>query len=260
MPLLHAYAPLAASYARLADAYPGLTVRQGEPHGVTNADLAADRALVRAAIAEEAARGRAVHGEDLRPDVAATFCLHRLVWPTALVLTLPWLLERRVPLLRSADIALDADRSRATVRLTGYACLPGDPALGGPGARAVADEEALCTTLRRALAAQLAPLLTAFRPHLRRGPHTLWGLAADDVAEGLWYVGSLLGRETEAVAALEALLPGGTAPLTGAAAFRPAPPTAGGARYTRTRTSCCLYYTVSGVEPCFTCPRAIRPV
>jgi hypothetical protein len=252
-------APLLGAYQRLTAAYPGLTVRPGEPEGPTNADLAADEGLLRAAIADEAARGRAAYGEELRPDVAATFCLHRVVWPTALVVTLPWLLERRVPLLGPADVALNGDRSRATVRIPAYACLPDDPA-AVPPARPVPDEEALRAEVRRTLAGQLAPLLAAFRPYLRRGPHTLWALAADDVVEGLWYAGSLLGREAEAVAALEALLPGGTAPLAAPAAFRPAPSAAGGARYTRTRTSCCLYYTVSGVDPCFTCPRTRQAV
>jgi hypothetical protein len=313
-------APFTAAYAQLAAVYPALTVRLGSTCGATTtADLAADPELRRAALAAEAARCREAYQEELRPDVAATFCLHRVVWPTALVFTLPWLLERRVPLLAPHQLAFSEDRDGATAAVSAFACLPDDPVLGAPGAEAevehsteprpaagpsacpVADEAALRAALRQALVGHLAPLLDSFRPLLRRGPHTLWGLVADDLVEGLWYIGSLLGHEAEAVAALRALLPGGTAtaPLSGAAAFRriapTAPPTApiatatdtlrtetppgtadtahtpgtdasegavgaGGAFYTRTRISCCLYYTVTGAETCFTCPRTARSV
>lgn len=116
----------------------------------------------------------------------------------------------------------------------------------------------------------MAPLLAAFRGELRRGPRTLWGLATDEVVEGLWYAAGLLGQEARALAELAALLPEGadSAPFVGAAAFRTtafrtaAFRTAGASRPAgpptpvRTRVSCCLYYTVRPADPCVGCPRS----
>ncbi len=80
--------------------------------------------------------------------------------------------------------------------------------------------EALRAELRAAVAEHAGPVLDGFRPLLRRGPHALWGMVTDEITEGLWYVGRLLGQEERAVAELAALLPGGTAPYAGAADFR----------------------------------------
>ena len=47
---------------------------------------------------------------------------------------------------------------------------------------------------------------------MRRGQRALWGMATDEIVEGLWYVGHLLGEEQRAMDELELLLPGSTAP------------------------------------------------
>ncbi|MFJ9521228.1 (2Fe-2S)-binding protein [Kitasatospora sp. NPDC101801] len=98
-------------------------------------------------------------------------------------------------------------------------------------------------------------MLAAFRPLVRRGPRTLWGIVTDDVIEGLWFLGGLLGEEDRAAAEASELLPGPSdAPFVGGADFRPV--ASGEATRTRTRVSCCLFYTVRPDEFCRTCPRA----
>ncbi|MGA5700418.1 (2Fe-2S)-binding protein [Peterkaempfera bronchialis] len=252
--------PCADAYRRLAQVFPGLRVelaaaRSG--NGWTRvADLVGDPAVLGELIAAEEARGLAEYGEPLRPDVAASFCLHRYAWPVCLLFSLPWFLERRVPRLPVAAVSVNRDAGRMTAAVESFACLPDDPAAGLPGARVVADEAALRAELLAAVAEHLEPVLTAFRPRLRRGPRTLWGMATDELVEGLWYLGSLLGEEERAAAELSALLPGSTPPFAGGADFRhldQGPDRA--PMRTRTRVSCCLYYTVRPAEVCFSCPR-----
>ncbi|WP_035805274.1 (2Fe-2S)-binding protein [Kitasatospora mediocidica] len=250
--------PCAAAYARFTAVFPGLRIQLADPrHGdgwVPVDRLIADPAVRARLIADEARRGRHRYGEALRPDVAAGFWLHHYAWPLCLLFTLPWFLEDRVPRLPVERVSVRRTGAvglgELSARPDGFACLPGDPLAGRPGARVVADRAALDHELRTALAEHLGPVLAAFRPDLRRGPRTLWGLATDELTEGLWYAGGLLGEERRAVEALTALLPGGTPPFTGGADFRPRrTPTA------RTRVSCCLHYTVRPAETCFGCPR-----
>ncbi|WP_280722976.1 (2Fe-2S)-binding protein [Kitasatospora sp. MAA4] len=252
-------APCAAAYARFAAVFPALRVHLAPPRsgsGWVPVDrLLADPAVRTRLLAAEADRGLARHGRPLRPDVAAGFWLHHYAWPVCLLFTLPWFLEDRVPRLPVERVSVrrtgPVGLGELTARPDGFACLPGDPLAGRPGARVVADRAALDHELRTAVAEHLGPVLDAFRPALRRGPRTLWGLATDELVEGLWYAGGLLGEERRAVRALAGLLPGGTAPFTGGADFHPPqPPTA------RTRVSCCLHYTVRPAETCFGCPRS----
>lgn len=141
------------------------------------------------------------------------------------------------------------------VRIGGFACLPDDPAAALPGAHVVPDEEALRAEVRAAVAGHLGPVLEGFRTRMRRGPRALWGMASDEIVEGLWYVAQLLGEEPRAIAALERLLPGATAPYAGSAGFRELTGPCGEALSTRDRASCCMYYTLRPDDTCLTCPR-----
>jgi hypothetical protein len=254
------------AYARLAAVFPGLRVTEREPRSgagwVTSADLAAGGPALDAFTARDAEEITAEYGRPPRPDVAAAMALHRYAWPVCLLFTVPWFLHRRVPRLPVADVSFHRASGRMTVRTRSFACLPGDPAADLPGARVLPTEAALRDELRAAVAEHLAPVLDAFRPRLRRGPHALWGMATDEITEGLWYIGGLMGREERAVADLSALLPGGTAPYAGGAHFRsPAgqdlrPADAGTqGSCTRDRLTCCLFYTVSPQDACGSCPR-----
>jgi hypothetical protein len=235
-------------------------VRLGAPCSgggwIRTADLAQDPAEVDRLIAAEAARGPTEHGGPLRPDVAASFGLHRYAWRAGLLLTLPWFLERRVPRLPVEQVSLNSASGEFTAHPAVFACLPDDPAAELPGARVAPCRKALRAELRSAVAEHLRPVLAAFRPHLRRGPRTLWGMATDALVEGLWWVGTLLGEEDRAAADLAGLLPGGTGPFVGEAGFRLLARRPGQApARTRTRVSCCLYYTVRPDDVCPTCPR-----
>ncbi|WUH90093.1 (2Fe-2S)-binding protein [Streptomyces sp. NBC_00433] len=252
------------AYARLAAVLPDLRVTEGEPRSdagwVTAEQLAAGGAALDAFTAQDAEEIVQEYGRPPRLDVAATLALHRYAWPACLLFTVPWFLHRRVPRLPVADVSLHRETGRMTVRTRAFGCLPGDPAATLPGARVLPTEAALRDDLRAALAEHLTPVLDAFRPRLRRGPRTLWGLATDEIAESLWYVGRLMGREERAVADLTALLPGNTAPYAGGADFRGTPRAtdtseAAEGGCSRDRLTCCLFYTVSPAEVCDTCPR-----
>ncbi|MBV2153411.1 (2Fe-2S)-binding protein [Kitasatospora sp. SUK 42] len=273
--------PCASSYHRLTALTPTLTVRCAPPRGgdgwLPVAELVADPQAVEELVTHDTLQGLARYGRPLRPDVAAGFGLHRLVWPVSLLFTVPWFLERRVPLLGPGDVSVRRGPTAVelTVRPEAFACLPGDPAGGSPQARTAADGDALAAELRDALGGFLAPVLAAFGPRVRRGPRVLWAMATDAVVEGLWYAGGLLGEQERARAELSVLLappapgthtPGahGTAaptpaPFTPGAGFAlPVPGRVGAPDTDRARASCCLVYTVEPEGMCTGCPRVTR--
>ncbi|MFJ5972568.1 (2Fe-2S)-binding protein [Streptomyces sp. NPDC093060] len=260
-----AASPLTAAYARLTEAYPGLTVTvldpaepiPGNEGWVTGAGLAAGGADLDAFLARDEAQVLRDYGRRARPDVVASFGLHRYAWPACLLITVPWFLHRRVPRLPVTQISYDRTAGRMAVRPASFACLPDDPAAALPGAVVAADEEALRAEVRAAVAEHLEPVLGVFGPRMRRRGRALWGMATDEVVEGLWYVAHLLGddEEARAVRELELLLPGATRPYVGSAAFRMLTGPDGEPLPTRDRASCCMFYTVRPEDTCTTCPR-----
>ncbi|MEU6760093.1 (2Fe-2S)-binding protein [Streptomyces sp. NPDC046685] len=263
-PAQDAAAALARTYARLtavcdvldvrvatADARPGRWV-----NGAELADPATDQHALDAFIAAEAARIRAGHGHDPRPDVAASRALHDYLWSVSLLMSGAWYLERRVPRVRPREVR--ADLSTGTYEIVpgaGFACLPGDPAAHLPGVRVVADEEALRAELRAAVADHVRPLLAAFGPRVRRRDHALWGMVTDDLVSGVWYLGRTLGQEEHGVREATELLPTAIAPFPGGADFRRLADRRGNPHPTRTRLGCCMYYTLDSARACATCPR-----
>ena len=258
---------ISASYDRLSAVLPALRISADPPRSgpgwIGAAQIAAGGPALAAFVARDTERLAREHGRAPRPDVAATLALHRYLWPVCLLFTVPWFLQRRVPRLTVRDVSLHPGRGQLTALPPTFDCLPDDPAADLPGARPAASPAALRDQLRTAVAEHAEPVLAAFRPLVRRGPRALWGLVTDEVAEGLWFAGRLLGEEQRAVAELEALLPGDTPPLSGAAGFHrgddgPSCRAVGGpaaAGATRTRLTCCLYYTLSPADACAGCPR-----
>ncbi|MFE8011613.1 (2Fe-2S)-binding protein [Streptomyces antibioticus] len=258
----------AAAYTRLTEALPGLTVTElapGEPAPrgggwVSAAALAAGGAELDTFLAwddDQVVRDYEVRA---RPDVVASFGLHRYAWPACLLITVPWFLTRRVPRYPVTDVSYDrtGEVMRMAVRPpVSFACLPDDPAAALPGARVVADEEALRAEVREAVAEHHEPVLAGFGPRTRRRGRALWGMVTDEIVEGLWYVAELLGPEERERARreLELLLPGSTRPYVGSAAFRELTAPDGRALPTRDRASCCMFYTVRPEDTCDTCPR-----
>lgn len=250
----------ASSYARLSAVFPGLRVTSGAgcgPGWVGVADLARGGAAADAFVAGDAGRLAGAHGRVPRPDVSAALALHRYLWPACLLFTVPWFLQRRVPQLPVGRVAFHPVSGRFALAPHTVVGLPDDPAAAQPGSglRTVPDEAALRAGLRSALAAHLAPVLAQFGPRMRRGPHAMWRTATDEIAEGLHYIGQLLGQEQRARAALAVLLPGGTPPFDAPASYDGP---------SRTRLTCCLFYTVSPADACRGCPRTacageIRP-
>ncbi|MFE4540532.1 (2Fe-2S)-binding protein [Streptomyces scopuliridis] len=255
--------PVTDAYARLAEVFPALRIDQltgserppADGGWVSAADLAAGGAALDAFLAWDEARVRRDYGQEARPDVVAGFAFHRYAWPACLLMTVPWFLHRRVPRLPVEAVSFQRALGRMTVRIDEFACLPDDPAATRPGARVVPDEEALRAEVRAAVADHLAPVLDGFAPRMRRGRRALWGMATDEIVEGLWYIAHLLGEERHAMAELERLMPGTTAPYVGTAGFRELTGPDGESLPTRDRASCCLFYTLRPEDTCVTCPR-----
>ncbi|WP_443055875.1 (2Fe-2S)-binding protein [Streptomyces sp. NBC_00239] len=262
-PCTPAGSPVADAYARMAEAFPGLRVRERTacepaPRGagwVGAGELAAGGTALDAFLAWDHAQVLRDYGRTARPDVVAGFGLHRYAWPACLLVTVPWFLARRVPRIPADGVAFHRTAGRMSVVVESFACLPSDPAADLPGARVVPDEEALRAEVRAAVAAHLGPLLEGFGPRMRRGRRALWAMVTDEVVESLWYVGHLLGEEPRAMAELELLMPGATAPYTGGAAFRTLTGPRGEELPTRDRAGCCLFYTIRPDDTCITCPR-----
>ncbi|MEV6787110.1 (2Fe-2S)-binding protein [Streptomyces sp. NPDC051098] len=255
--------PVEDAYARLCEVFSGLRVRvlkDGEqlPVGggwVGASDLAHGGPPLEAFLAWDNAQVLRDYGQQARPDVIASFGLHRYAWPACLLITVPWFLHRRVPRLAPEHVAFQRALGQMTVRVTEFACLPGDPAAALPGARVVPDEEALRDEVRAAVAEHLGPVLDGFGPRMRRGKRALWGMVTDEVVESLWYIAGLFGEEQRAMAELDLLLPGTTKPYVGTPGFRVLTGPAGEELPTRGRASCCLFYTLRPEDTCGTCPR-----
>ncbi|MFJ2111805.1 MULTISPECIES: (2Fe-2S)-binding protein [unclassified Streptomyces] len=255
--------PVTDAYARLTEVFPSLGVVQlgdGEqpPFGagwVGAADLAAGGPALDTFLTWDEEQIQRDYGQRARPDVVAGFALHRYAWPACLLITVPWFLLRRVPRMPVGAVSFQRALGRMAVRVGAFACLPDDPAAALPGARVVPDEEALRAEVRAAVAEHLEPILDGFAPRMRRGKRALWGMATDEIAEGLWYIAHLLGEERFAMAELEKLLPGAVEPYVGTAGFRELTGPNGETLPTRDRASCCLFYTLRPADTCVTCPR-----
>ncbi|MFC8824645.1 (2Fe-2S)-binding protein [Streptomyces sp. NPDC057137] len=255
--------PVADAYRRLTEVFPSLGIdeltdseRPTTDDGWVGAtDLAAGGPAVDTYLAWDEAQVIRDYGQRARPDVVATFGLHRYAWPACLLITVPWFVSRRVPRVPVEHVSFQRARGRMAVRVDEFACLPDDPAAALPGAKVVPDEEALRAEVRSAVAEHLGPVLAGFGPRMRRRNHALWGMATDEIVEGLWYVAHLLGEERRAMAELELLLPGTTKPYVGTAGFRELRGPGGESLPTRDRASCCLFYTLRPEDTCVTCPR-----
>lgn len=249
-------------YARLTGVCDVLSVRVAESGaqdaraGVTAAELVKDEAVLDAFVAAEAARMHDRHGVVPRRHVAASRALHDYAWSVSLLMSGAWYLERRVPRIRPEDLRLDLGSAKFTVTPgNDLACLADDPAAGLSGVLTVPHEEALRAELRAAVADHMGPLLEAIGPVARRGSRALWGMVCDDLVSGIWYLGRTLGREDDAVRAATQLMPTGVAPYPAGADFRYLTTDDGRRHPTRTRTGCCMYYTIRPDEACTTCPR-----
>ena len=174
--------------------------------------------------------------------------------------------ERRVPSLRPEDLALrippeGRPRPDGVALLTGgFACLPDDPAADTPDATVVESERALAALLRARYAAHAARFVTAYRPPVHFGQHTLWGAATDALDAGLWKAGKLSGDEAAGVADAALVLPDRIEPFTSASTMHSTLDD-GQPCWTRRKESCCFHYLLdNGNGPCKTCPRRSPPL
>ncbi|MCC9310657.1 (2Fe-2S)-binding protein [Kitasatospora sp. RB6PN24] len=228
---------LSEVYRRLAACAPAWRMRllsgpQAAPgRGWVSADGFAAR--IDELVAGEAARILADHGRAVPAHVAASRLLHHYLWSACLLAGGPWYLADLVPELHPDQVWLHPASGD-------LACRPGRCQTSGAPDR-----------LRSVVGEFAEPTVAAFQPVSRRGARALWGMVADDLVSGIWYLGRMLDREEHAVARAAALLPGGTTPLRGPAGFRRLP----AGELTRTRAGCCMYYAIRPAEACLTCPR-----
>ena len=145
------------AYARLSEVLPGLGVTEltaadevpDDEGWVTAASLAAGGAELAAFLAWDEAQVLRDYGQRARPDVIASFGLHRYAWPACLLITVPWFLHRRVPRHPAAHVAYDRTAAglplgRMAVRATSARSssssattrAPGRPAAGSSGRQA----------------------------------------------------------------------------------------------------------------------------
>ncbi|AVZ77860.1 iron-sulfur protein [Streptomyces lunaelactis] len=260
-PAVSCSALLASTYRRLTALCRALDVDVAQPCApagqgwVDGAELAYRPELLDAFLDTEAVRIQNRYAHTARPDVVASRALHGYLWSVCLLMAGPWYLERRVPRIRPGDVHVSRTADAYAVVPGGFACLPGDPAAGLPGARVLPHEEALRGELRAVVADHVRPLLAALGPRLRRGPRALWGMVGDDLVSGIWHLGRTLGEEERAVREAGELLPGPVPPFPGGAGFRQLAGSDGQSYPTRTRLGCCLYYTIRPAQACGTCPR-----
>ncbi|UJA11255.1 (2Fe-2S)-binding protein [Streptomyces collinus] len=107
---------------------------------LTTAGLAPGGCGLDAFLARDEAQALRDYGRPARPDVVASFGLHRYAWPASLLITVPWFPHRRVPRLSVTHVSYDRGAGRMAVPPASFACLPGDPAAAPPGAVVVDDE------------------------------------------------------------------------------------------------------------------------
>ncbi|MBB5934019.1 (2Fe-2S)-binding protein [Streptomyces zagrosensis] len=217
--------------------------------------LASEPELLAGFLDAEASRIAADHVPVPRRHVVAARALHSYLWSVSLLLSGPWYLDRRVPVLGPRAVRSELVGDRYEVTPGGFICLPDDPAARLPGVQIAPDEAALGAALRDGFAELVRPLLVAIAPAYRRGPRALWGMAGDDLVSGIWSLGRTLGEEERAVRLAGEVLPYGIAPFPDGANFRRLAGSDGRTHLTRTRTGCCLYYAIQPAEACGTCPR-----
>ncbi|MFD6291204.1 (2Fe-2S)-binding protein [Streptomyces sp. NPDC060205] len=263
-----AHSALTEAYTRMTEVFPALGVTelaQGEPAPTGDgrvgvARLAEAGPEFESFLAWDDEQVLADHGRRARPDVIASFGLHRYAWPACLLITVPWFALRRVPRFPVEDVTFQRMPGRIAVRVGAFACLPDDPAAALPGARVVRDEEALRAEVRASVAEHLEPVLSGFGPRMRRRGRALWAMATDEVVESLHYVAGLLGEQERATRELEQLFPGTIKPYVGTAGFREVTGSNGACLPTRDRASCCFYYTLDAEDTCANCPRNTEAV
>ncbi|MEU7026099.1 (2Fe-2S)-binding protein [Streptomyces sp. NPDC046275] len=254
---------LTGTYRRVIAVCEALDARVVDPYAPDEAallpdghELAAGPGILDAFLDASAARITARHGAAPRRDVVASRALHDYLWSVSLLMSGAWYLDRRVPRVAPRDIRIDLTTGAFGIAPgQDFACLPDDPAAGSAAARVVGHEEELRAELRAAVVDHVRPLLAAIGPTVRRGPRALWGMVADDLLSGVWYLGRTLGQEERAVRAATELLPTAIPPFPGGADFRRLTGRDGRRFPTRTRLGCCLYYTLEPASACLTCPR-----
>lgn len=208
-----------------------------DPDLVSVADLLGSPAIVDELLDATARRLEREHGVRPPLTVTATRALHDYAWPATLLLSAPWFLHDRVPLVRHTDVSLRL--STGLLEVT-------------PVERARDGE--LDAALLAAVAEHHGPVVEALGSHLRRGRRAVWGLVTDDLLSGIWHLGRELGDEDAGVRAAERLLPTATGPFPGGACFRQLTAEDGVPHTTRTRLTCCLHYRIAA-DACVTCPR-----
>lgn len=198
--------PVTAAYTRLTEVLPMVSVTELSPTDplpegegwVRAAGLAAAGAELDAFLAWDETQILRDYGREGRPDVVAAFGLHRYSWYACLLFTVPWFLQRRVPRFPAGHVAFQREQSRLRwcVAKRSAACRairrPHEP-----GARVVPDEEALRAEVRAAFAEHIEPVLGGFGPRMRRRGRALWGMATDEIVEGIWYIAELLGADEQ---------------------------------------------------------------
>ncbi|MCA3748827.1 MAG: (2Fe-2S)-binding protein [Rubrobacter sp.] len=136
---------------------------------------------------------RAQERWDLRRREAAAYLVGSYAWGVGGPAVAAYVLARRVPDLSPENVLVRLDEGggipEAAVRTGRFATLASDPAAGHPEAVPLPGEPALLGWMRERLIAGLDPLVSLVCGVTRVGGRTLWGRAADLLAQSFLMVG-----------------------------------------------------------------------
>ncbi|BBL80957.1 hypothetical protein RxyAA322_28110 [Rubrobacter xylanophilus] len=129
----------------------------------------------------------------LRRREAAAYLVGSYAWGVGGPAVAAYVLARRIPDLSPENVHVRLDEGggipEAAVSDERFAALASDPAAGHPDAVTVAGEEELLGWMRERLLAGLEPLADLVGAITRVGARTLWGRAADLLAQSFLMVG-----------------------------------------------------------------------
>ncbi|MEI2690168.1 MAG: IucA/IucC family C-terminal-domain containing protein [Anaerolineae bacterium] len=252
--------PLVETLHRLQGIYPYVQVDVGQPVGADwlspAVDLIAPDVVVRLA---ELARARVNKGSTA---VIASTIFQSYQWLPLITAIGAYLLDRRVLNLRLVNVRMHLASQgvidRMALTSSGFAALPGDPAVGQQDVHVVDSYSMLRDCLRQEIEAHLGAVIDLLCQHLGCRPDVLWLNAADRSAQILlaWMQEQTPAADRAAIQAeIEGLLQFPGSPLNAAAVSFFELACQGQTRIFLKRATCCYWYKHANGATCADCPR-----
>lgn len=191
----------------------------------------------------------------------ASSLLMQYTWYVAGAAIASYLLERRVPDISAANLALRLsgdEEPRAAFLSSRFATLPNDANAAQVSTLVVADESELLLWLRQRLVDHLSPLVAELRAWSRLSTRALRGIAADRCGDIFLWAGKAVGAQRSARYEAERFLTAHAAPWHDSPRFFERQH-AGRQHVFFDRSVCCLTYKLPAGRHCGTCPLLSMP-